>query len=529
MATKTRKTSRKPSSAVVIPDGSHSSNAANILAHEKADCTPEEHRETLMNAFREMDEDGSGEIDVTELGAMLKAQGHELKEDELKAVMAHLDSDGDGDTLSFEEFMTVMDDLDHGAGLADIAAHFSTEMTSLIGLAAAAKPIWEQLQERENEGEKLTRWQHFQINAGRVLDGSLAQVIILALIVIDVICVICELIILHTKCVACEGVCQAEKPARMLSSGYFDDTSRMLGGAYIPPPEQQDLSCFAKAGVDYTEHTSASPGYVQTQCYNQFSKIQYDWNHWLHIVSVGILGIFAVQLLLLMLVYQSNFFKSTAYVVDTIVVGAALVLENLSSAKEGGLFVALLSWRVLRIVHGIASSVEITVAQKEKAVNETGYELAEEHEEKTNSIYAEVSKEMPNLNAQKDKINAMVQMKTTQAGSEAMAANYLKLCDLVESVHSQLEDLKTNIAQSKDHFLEEDVDTFIMERSLNRSAVVDDKKPEWMEKKGSSLDLQPKGSRGKMKRENSVKEMKKNKSPKASEETAGGPAAAYAK
>jgi Ca2+-binding EF-hand superfamily protein len=67
---------------------------------------------------------------------MLKAQGHELEEDELKMVMSHLDADGDGDTLSFEEFMTVMNDLEHGAGLADIASHFSSEMTSLVGLAA---------------------------------------------------------------------------------------------------------------------------------------------------------------------------------------------------------------------------------------------------------------------------------------------------------------------------------------------------------------------------------------------------------
>ena len=67
---------------------------------------------------------------------MLKAQGHELSEKELKAVMNHIDADGDGESLSFDEFMAVMEDLEHGANLADMAAHFSTEMKGLVSIAA---------------------------------------------------------------------------------------------------------------------------------------------------------------------------------------------------------------------------------------------------------------------------------------------------------------------------------------------------------------------------------------------------------
>ena len=55
---------------VVIPDGSHSAEAANILAHEDPNATAAQHRQTLLKAFEEMDEDGSGQIDVKELGRL---------------------------------------------------------------------------------------------------------------------------------------------------------------------------------------------------------------------------------------------------------------------------------------------------------------------------------------------------------------------------------------------------------------------------------------------------------------------------
>lgn len=447
-----RKASRKLSAAV-IPDGTHSSNAANILAHEKKDCSPEEHRATLLKAFEEMDEDHSGQIDVTELGAMLKAQGHELEEDELKMVMSHLDADGDGDTLSFEEFMTVMNDLEHGAGLADIASHFSSEMTSLVGLAAAAKPIWEQLEERHANGEAMSKWQQFQISAGRVLDGSLAQVLILVLIVLDVLCVICELLMLHTMGEDCVGHCIP------LDAG---GSSRMLGGAFAPKRDQEALTCVFNGDDPHVgglnlPTSNIAYGTVQQHCVTQFSKVQYDWNLWLHNVSVGILAIFGMQLFLLMLVYQVNFFKSTAYVMDSIVVGTALVLENLSNASEGGLFIVLLSWRVLRIVHGIASSVEISGEMKERAVDSHGFELAEEHEKKTTSIYEEVCSHMTKLQKRKCEVGDMVTSQTTAQSSEELAKDYLELCDMVESVHQQLASMKSKIAETKEHLKHEDV------------------------------------------------------------------------
>ena len=43
---------------------------------------------------------------------------------------------------------------------------------------------------------------------------------------------------------------------------------------------------------------------------------------------------------------------------DLVVVGAALVLENIG-IEGGGLAITILSWRWLRVVHGIASWAHI--------------------------------------------------------------------------------------------------------------------------------------------------------------------------
>merc|ERR1712070_1166428 len=88
--------------------------------------------------------------------------------------------------------------------------------------------------------------------------------------------------------------------------------------------------------------------------------------------------------------------------------GAALVLENMSAAKEGGLFVALLSWRVLRIIHGIASSVEINSNLANQKVAETTLEIASQHEQKTDEIRKEVALKLLNLAKQKKKVGDAV-------------------------------------------------------------------------------------------------------------------------
>jgi len=59
--------------------------------------------QALMNepsvkaAFAKFDADGSGSVDATEIGEILKAAGAEVSQEELSAMMARLDNNGDGD------------------------------------------------------------------------------------------------------------------------------------------------------------------------------------------------------------------------------------------------------------------------------------------------------------------------------------------------------------------------------------------------------------------------------------------------
>jgi Ca2+-binding EF-hand superfamily protein len=47
-----------------------------------------------MKAFAMFDTDGSGTIDASELGAALKAMGHELSNDDIKKMVEQADDDG---------------------------------------------------------------------------------------------------------------------------------------------------------------------------------------------------------------------------------------------------------------------------------------------------------------------------------------------------------------------------------------------------------------------------------------------------
>merc|ERR1711865_635899 len=200
-------------------------------------------------------------------------------------------------------------------------------------------------------------------------------------------------------------------------------------------------------------YTSTPKFFAKQVCEPYFSKIQYDWEHWLHMVSVGILGIFALQLLLLMLIYQKKFFFSAAYVIDTVVVGAALALENMSAAKEGGLFVALLFWRVLRIVHGIASSVEINTTLKNNAANETGAEIANKHAEGTAELHKQILFKIPVIAL--DKMKAQKELEGNTAKDADQAQKFVDLCELMQSLNTELHKLQNTIEGDKEEFLKE--------------------------------------------------------------------------
>ncbi len=60
-----------------------------------------------MAAFNHFDSDGSGSIDMSELGVAMKSLGFEPRKEDLKAMLGSMDDDENG-TINFEEFLSMM-------------------------------------------------------------------------------------------------------------------------------------------------------------------------------------------------------------------------------------------------------------------------------------------------------------------------------------------------------------------------------------------------------------------------------------
>eukprot|EP01065_Artemidia_motanka_P018082 TRINITY_DN2142_c0_g1_i1.p1 TRINITY_DN2142_c0_g1~~TRINITY_DN2142_c0_g1_i1.p1 ORF type:complete len:287 (+),score=128.49 TRINITY_DN2142_c0_g1_i1:77-862(+) len=61
----------------------------------------------LRECFNHFDTDGSGSIDVSELGEVFKAFGQEVSPDEIQQMLSEVDDDGSGE-IEFEEFLMLM-------------------------------------------------------------------------------------------------------------------------------------------------------------------------------------------------------------------------------------------------------------------------------------------------------------------------------------------------------------------------------------------------------------------------------------
>merc|ERR1712118_568021 len=67
----------------------------------------EEQLDEIREAFSLFDSDASGMIDIRELKAAMHALGFEVKNEELKKMVADIDNDGNG-TIEFTEFLQMM-------------------------------------------------------------------------------------------------------------------------------------------------------------------------------------------------------------------------------------------------------------------------------------------------------------------------------------------------------------------------------------------------------------------------------------
>merc|ERR1711924_32364 len=67
----------------------------------------DEQLDEIREAFSLFDADASGMIDIRELKAAMRALGFEVKNEELKKMVADIDNDGNG-TIEFTEFLQMM-------------------------------------------------------------------------------------------------------------------------------------------------------------------------------------------------------------------------------------------------------------------------------------------------------------------------------------------------------------------------------------------------------------------------------------
>merc|ERR1712002_559687 len=61
----------------------------------------------FKDAFERIDKEGTGEIPTTELGAVMRMLGHQLKPDQLQECIEEVDGDGSG-FVDFDEFLVLM-------------------------------------------------------------------------------------------------------------------------------------------------------------------------------------------------------------------------------------------------------------------------------------------------------------------------------------------------------------------------------------------------------------------------------------
>jgi len=103
----------------------------------------------------------------------------------------------------------------------------------------------------------------------------------------------------------------------------------------------------------------------------------------LHILSLSILSFFVLETSLLVVAYGREFFRHPFYVLDLFVVFCSFILDVTIYSDEVEFFLILRLWRVVRVLHGVYSVVEIQHEEKEalkERIKELEAQLEEERE-----------------------------------------------------------------------------------------------------------------------------------------------------
>merc|ERR1711971_579586 len=124
-------------------------------AKKKPGQLTDDQLDEIREAFSLFDADASGMIDVRELKAAMRALGFEVKNEELKKMVADIDGDGNG-TIEFGEFLQMMtgkmgekdsrDDIEKVFKLFD---DDNTNKISFRNLARVAEELGENIDDEE--------------------------------------------------------------------------------------------------------------------------------------------------------------------------------------------------------------------------------------------------------------------------------------------------------------------------------------------------------------------------------------------
>merc|ERR1712172_262385 len=124
-------------------------------AKKKAGQLSDEQLDEIREAFSLFDADASGQIDVRELKAAMRALGFEVKNEELKKMVSDVDNDGNG-TIEFGEFLEMMTgkmgEKDTREDIEKVFKLFDDDNTNKISfrnLARVAEELGENIDEEE--------------------------------------------------------------------------------------------------------------------------------------------------------------------------------------------------------------------------------------------------------------------------------------------------------------------------------------------------------------------------------------------
>merc|ERR1712238_575254 len=135
--------------------GIRPSNMGRKSAKKKGGLS-EEQMEEIREAFGLFDGDASGAVGVRELKAAMRALGFEVKNEELKKMVADVDGDGNG-TIEFAEFLEMMTgkmgEKDSREDIEKVFKLFDDDNTNKISFRNLAR-VAEELQEMINQADR---------------------------------------------------------------------------------------------------------------------------------------------------------------------------------------------------------------------------------------------------------------------------------------------------------------------------------------------------------------------------------------